>query len=64
MTEARVLVLHCHLELPAQLLRDVERIRSDLLSRGAASARALVLPQLIAEHVATADTVSARFLRA
>ena len=67
MTEARVPVLHCHLELHAQLLRDVERIRSELVSRGAASARALVdavLPQLIADHVATADTVSARFLRA
>ena len=66
MTEARVPVLLCHLELHAQLLREVERIRDEIVARGAASARVLVetvLPELIANHVATADTVSAQFLR-
>ena len=66
MTEARVPVLLCHLELHAQLLRELERMRGELVARGAASARDLVdavLPELIANHVATADTVSAQFLR-
>jgi hemerythrin-like metal-binding protein len=66
MTEARVPVLLCHLELHAQLLREVELIRAEIVARGAAAARNLVdsvLPELVANHVATADTVSARFLR-
>jgi hemerythrin-like metal-binding protein len=67
MTEARVPVLLCHLELHAQILREVEMIRGEIVSKGPASARELVdavLPQLIANHIATADTVSATFLRA
>ena len=67
MTEARVPVLHCHLELHAQILRELKKIRCEIVAHGAASARDLVdavLPGLIANHVATADTVSARFLRA
>ncbi len=67
MTEARVPVLLCHLELHAQILGEVATLRREIVSRGAASARDLidaVLPSLIANHVATADTVSARFLRA
>lgn len=66
MTEARVPVLLCHLELHAHILREVELIRGEIVSRGAASARDLVdavLPHMIANHVATADTVSATFLR-
>ena len=67
MTEARVPILLCHLELHAQLLREVERMRDEIASRGAEGARELLgamLPQLVANHVATADTVSASFLRA
>jgi hemerythrin-like metal-binding protein len=67
MTEARVPVLLCHLELHAQILSEVGALRREIVARDAASARELidaVLPSLIANHVATADTVSARFLRA
>jgi len=67
MTEARVPVLLPHLELHAQLLREVDRMRRDIASRDAEGARQLIgtlLPQLIANHVATADAVSASFLRA
>ena len=67
MTEARVPVLLCHLELHAQILGEVATLRREIVFRGAASARDfidVVLPELIASHVATADTVSARFLRA
>ena len=67
MTEAKVPILLCHLELHAQLLREVEKMRQEIASRGAAGARQLLgsmLPQLIANHVATADTASASFLRA
>jgi hemerythrin len=66
MTEARVPILLCHLELHAQLLREVERMRDEIASRGGAGAREILgamLPQLVANHVATADTVSASFLR-
>ncbi len=66
MTEARVPILLCHLELHAQLLREVEMIRAEIVARGPAAARDLVdtvLPERVANHVATADTVSARFLR-
>ena len=67
MTEARVPVLLCHLELHAQILGEIATLRREIVSRGAASARDFidaVLPELIANHVATADTVSARFLLA
>ena len=66
MTEARVPVLHCHLEQHAQILREVDVMRSEIAARGPASARDLVgavLPQIIANHIATADTASATFLR-
>ncbi len=66
MTEARVPILLCHLELHAKLLREVERMRDEIASRGGDGARELLgamLPQLVANHVATADTVSASFLR-
>jgi hemerythrin-like metal-binding protein len=66
MTEARVPILLCHLELHAQLLRELERMREGIISSDAASARrqiAMILPQLIENHVATADTASASFLR-
>ena len=66
MTEARVPILLCHLELHAQLMREVERMRDEIASRNADGARELmgdILPRLIASHVATADTVSATFLR-
>ena len=66
MTEARIPMLLCHLELHAQLLREVEKMRDAIGSLDADSARRLVgaiLPQLVANHVATADTVSASFLR-
>jgi hypothetical protein len=61
MTEARVPVLLCHLELCVQILGEVTTLRREIVSHGAASARDLidaVLPGLIANHVATADTVS------
>ena len=66
MTEARVPVLMCHLELHARILRDVEMMRAEIVAHGPARARDLieaVLPQLIADHVASADAVSATFLR-
>ncbi len=66
MTEARVPVLLPHLELHAQLLREVDRMRRDIASRDAEGARQLIgtlLPQLVANHVATADAVSASFLK-
>ena len=66
MTEARVPILLCHLELHAQLMREVEKMRDEIASRNADGARELIgamLPQLVANHVATADTVSASFLR-
>ena len=65
MTEAMIPILHCHLELHAQLLDEVEKMRE--MARGdAAAARRLfgsLLPELIENHVATADTASSRFLR-
>ena len=67
MTEAQVPILLSHLELHAQLLREVERMREEIASHGAEGARQLLgamLPQLVANHVATADTASASFLRA
>ena len=67
MTEARVPVLLPHLELHAQLLREIDRMRGEIASRDVEDARQLVgtmLPQLVAHHVATADAVSASFLRA
>ena len=66
MTEARVPILLCHLELHAQLLREVEKIRETISSLDTDTARQIVrvfLPGLIANHVATADTASASFLR-
>jgi hemerythrin-like metal-binding protein len=66
MTEARVPILLCHLELHAQLLREVEKMREALATCDAGAARALIgtiLPDLVANHIATADTVSALFLR-
>ncbi len=66
MTEARVPILHCHLELHAQFLREVEAMRAEIAARGPAVARDLVgavLPHMLANHIGTADTVSARFLR-
>ncbi len=66
MTEARVSILLCHLEHHTQLLREVERMRDEIASRGAEGARELLgsmLPQLVAYHVATADNASASFLR-
>ena len=66
MTEARVPILHCHLDLHAQILREVDVMRAEIVASGPASARDLVgavLPQMIANHIATADTVSASFLR-
>ena len=66
MTEARVPVLLPHLELHAQLVREVEKMRDEIASRDADDARELmgaILPELVANHVATADTVSAEFLR-
>ncbi len=66
MTEARVPVLLRHLELHAQLLREVEKMRDEIASRGVEGVRQLLgamLPQLVANHIATADTVSAPFLR-
>ncbi len=67
MTEAQVPILLSHLELHAQLLREVERMREEIASHGAEGARQLLgamLPQLVANHVATTDTASASFLRA
>lgn len=66
MTEARVPILDCHLELHAQILREVDVMRAEIVAHGPASARDLVgavLPQMIANHIAAADTVSASFLR-
>ena len=66
MTEARVPLLLPHLELHAQILREVEKMRDELASRGAEGARELmgaILPQLIDDHIATADSASAAFLR-
>ena len=67
MTEARVPVLLCHLELHAQIVSEVAALRREIVSRDPVSGRDLidaVLPELIANHIATADAVSARFLRA
>ena len=50
----------------AQILRELDVMRAEIAARGPASARDLVgavLPQMIANHIATADTVSASFLR-
>jgi hemerythrin-like metal-binding protein len=66
MTEARVPILLCHLELHAQLLREVEKMRETIGSLDADTARQIVcviLPGVVANHVATADTASASFLR-
>lgn len=66
MTEARVPILLCHLELHAQLLREVEKMRDVISSLDTDTARQMVrviLPGLVANHVATADTASASFLR-
>ena len=66
MTEARVPILLCHLELHAQLLREVEKMRDVIGSLDRDTARqivAVVLPDIVANHVATADTASASWLR-
>jgi len=66
MTEARVPVLAAHLDLHAQLLREVEKMRDVVASGNADAAREImgaILPRLIEHHVATADAVSASFLR-
>ena len=65
MTEARVPGLLPHLELHAQLLREVEKMREAIASGDAAAREILeaILPQLIEHHVATADTVSASSFR-
>jgi hemerythrin-like metal-binding protein len=66
MTEARVPVLASHLDLHAQLLRELEKMRPVIGSHDAEAARELmgaILPQLVEHHVATADAVSASFLR-
>ena len=66
MTEVRVPNLLRHLELHAQLMREVEKMRDEIAARNTGGARELmgdILPRLIANHVATADTVSASFLR-
>ena len=66
MTEAMIPILHCHLELHAQLLSDLKTMREEIGRGDAATARRLfgsVLPQLIENHVETADTASGRFLR-
>ena len=65
MTEARVPVLLPHLELHAQLVREVEKMRDMIASGDADAARELmgaILPQLMANHIASADVVSAGFL--
>ncbi len=62
----RVPILLCHLELHAQLLREVEKMREAMASLDAAGARRIVgafLPGLVANPVATADTACASFLR-
>ncbi len=66
MTEARVPILLCHLELHAQLLSEVERMRKAIRSLDADGVRQIIgaiLPSLVANHVATADSASASFLR-
>ena len=66
MTEARVPILLCHLELHTQLLREVEKMWEAIGSLDTDTARQIVrviLPGLVANHVATADTASASFLR-
>ena len=67
MTEAMIPILHCHLELHAHLLQEVETMRKEAGCGDAAIVRRLFggdLPELIENHVATADAASARFLRA
>ena len=67
MTEARVPVLHLSPRAACPDPGEVATLRREIVFRGAASARDFidaVLPGLIASHIATADTVSARFLRA
>jgi hemerythrin-like metal-binding protein len=66
MAEAMVPILHCHLELHVELLRELEIMREEIARGDAATARRLfgrVLPHLIENHVETADAASARFLR-
>ncbi len=65
MTEARVPILAPHLDLHAQLLREVEKMRVAIASRADAARELMeaVLPGLVEHHVATADTVTASFLR-
>jgi len=65
MTEAGVPNLLRHLELHAQLLREVENMRREIEESDPDTARRLIgtlLPQLLADHAATADAASARFL--
>jgi hemerythrin-like metal-binding protein len=67
MTEARVPALLTHLELHARVLREVERIRGEIVSSKPEAVREMIgsfLPQLVADHNATADAVSAAHLRA
>jgi hemerythrin-like metal-binding protein len=67
MIEAGVPNLLRHLELHAQLLREVEieNMRREIQESDPDTARRLIgtlLPQLLADHAATADAASARLL--
>jgi hemerythrin-like metal-binding protein len=61
--EARIPVLLPHIELHAQLLREVDRMRRAVAANDP-DVRGLIaecLPRLVAEHIATADAISAAF---
>jgi hemerythrin-like metal-binding protein len=63
--EARIPVLLSHIELHVQLLREVDRMRRAVAANDPDVRRLIAecLPRLIAEHIATADTISAALLR-
>lgn len=66
MTEARAPILLMHIELRQQLMIEIARMRRAIADDGPEVGRQLLgtlLPLLIAQHIATADAVSASFLR-
>lgn len=66
MTQARVPILLAHIELHQQILIEVARMRRAIAAESPEAARQLLgafLPALIEQHVATADTATAHFLR-
>ena len=67
MREADIPILHCHLDLHAYILSELRAAREALRAGRTAEVAAFLqddLPQMIVDHVASADTVSAGMLRA